>query len=321
MHPVPRFLALTVPLVALAATATEYFVAPNGNDADPGTREQPWLTTGKANATLQPGDTATFPDGTYPGVIEPAASGTEAAPITYRAATPRAVVLSGGKASSGKDLCVFLKGRSHIVLSGFQLLPERGGWFLWEGTSHCVMRDSHMEKATGQWAPAHLQDCHYNRFENLEAWRAISVDANGHVGGNMFQLFASTHNVLQNNLFADNDPDGDGVQLSMAGNIAIDNRFHANLLFGGRPGMATIRYAWPAAATDTGVRSALRTPDQANTLLPDQFAANLDGAPQFADLAADDYRLQPGSPAIDTGRPRYCRKVTGPDPRIAQVEK
>ena len=48
------------------ASANTYFVAPDGNDNNPGTIERPWKTWGKAfNASLRPGDTVYFRGGVY----------------------------------------------------------------------------------------------------------------------------------------------------------------------------------------------------------------------------------------------------------------
>jgi hypothetical protein len=47
--------------------ATTYYIATNGNNANPGTQALPWAGIGKANSTLQPGDTVIFGDGVYGG--------------------------------------------------------------------------------------------------------------------------------------------------------------------------------------------------------------------------------------------------------------
>ena len=47
-------------LIAPSASATTYYVDTNNasaSDGNPGTEASPWKTIGKANSTLQPGDT------------------------------------------------------------------------------------------------------------------------------------------------------------------------------------------------------------------------------------------------------------------------
>ncbi|MFN3762071.1 MAG: right-handed parallel beta-helix repeat-containing protein, partial [Anaerolineae bacterium] len=42
-----------------------YYVAPNGSDSNPGTREQPWATPGYGSRQLTPGDTLVILGGRY----------------------------------------------------------------------------------------------------------------------------------------------------------------------------------------------------------------------------------------------------------------
>ena len=73
-------------LAAVApALATDYYVSPDGDDANPGTLAAPFRTIARASSVLQPGDVCHLRAGVYREVIRPARSGTAAAPITYRA--------------------------------------------------------------------------------------------------------------------------------------------------------------------------------------------------------------------------------------------
>ena len=72
-------------LHARVATATTYYVATTGNDANPGTQSQPFATMTKGISVLQAGDTLYVRAGSYPGydVNTPMPSGTSwATPIT-----------------------------------------------------------------------------------------------------------------------------------------------------------------------------------------------------------------------------------------------
>jgi len=123
-HASPLALALCA-LIALPGLAAEYYLAPEGSDDAPGTREQPWQTIDRANAALQPGDTAIFLPGEYVGTIAPARSGTADAPITYRSAEPRGARLS--KLGAG-DKLILLDGRDHLVIDGLYLDGGGGSW-------------------------------------------------------------------------------------------------------------------------------------------------------------------------------------------------
>jgi hypothetical protein len=446
------------------ATAAEYFVAPDGKADNPGTLKGPW-DMAQANAAARPGDTITFLAGDYEGVIEPAASGEEGKPITFRSQQPLAARLVGGTSSDGLPICLRLKDKQHLVVSGFDLEPTNHMWFRLDGCKYVTLSRLRMQRGQRSYIPAMVQDCHTCRFEDLDISRALQLGENGHVIGNMFQLNASSHNViarcrfsqaghcpfciwpdshhnvvrgcvfdnrwgrnfelftaphtlfencvvtntyhgsgsadgraklfiwegifrrnliyrnwyqpltihaykygdmdpfgminsrlyhntfylnyesgfemfdiaaqpdphmvrgnvLQNNLFALNDPGGDGVQLNLAASISPDNRFVSNLFCaragetpalgrGGAPATqpgrgvaagdgdpaASIRYAWPEAIAERP-QSSLRTAAEANHQLPAQFAGNRDGDPKFMNASGDDYRLQKGSAARDSG--------------------
>src|ERR1035437_692517 len=98
----------------ITAFAAEYFVAPLGNDANPGIREKPFATLEKARDAIRalkakgalPGPVCVrLLPGEYPVErtfeLTAADSGTEAAPIVYRADRKGAAVLYGGRRLDG----------------------------------------------------------------------------------------------------------------------------------------------------------------------------------------------------------------------------
>ncbi len=104
-------LLLCAALLPAAAGAAEFTVAPNGNDANPGTRQKPFATPQRARdairALKQQGDlpaggvTVVLRAGTYylseSLLLDQQDSGTEAAPITWRAEGKQPVWLNGGR--------------------------------------------------------------------------------------------------------------------------------------------------------------------------------------------------------------------------------
>ena len=77
--------------------AHDFVVDPDGSNHGSGTADHPFRTLGHALEELQPGDTLTVNDGTYDEQLKHLviAPGTEAAPITVRAATGAKPVLKG----------------------------------------------------------------------------------------------------------------------------------------------------------------------------------------------------------------------------------
>jgi hypothetical protein len=201
-----RLAALAALMIAGGPTmAADYYLSPAGNNANPGTRQAPWQTLAKANATLEPGDTVILLDGEYPGVIEPANSGRQGAPIAYRAENGLAAVLTGERASCDQRVCIYLGQREHIAIDGFRLLPPAGNWMRLKGAKHCVIRNCTMENAKGVSSPIYCKDCHYNRYENLRCWRSNNLGQWGHVAGDMWNNFGCSHNVFE------------GIHISRAG--------------------------------------------------------------------------------------------------------
>jgi hypothetical protein len=72
-----------------------YYVSPSGDDGNPGTIHEPWLTVGKAAETLVAGDTVYIREGTYYEHVEPLNSGTEEHPIIYTTYPGETATLDG----------------------------------------------------------------------------------------------------------------------------------------------------------------------------------------------------------------------------------
>jgi len=81
---------------AVSVQAAEFYVATNGDDANPGTLEQPLATLQAAVGKLQPGDACLVRGGTYAHSLEIVGlKGTAEAPIIFRAYGDETVVLDG----------------------------------------------------------------------------------------------------------------------------------------------------------------------------------------------------------------------------------
>ncbi|MBO9610934.1 MAG: carbohydrate binding domain-containing protein, partial [Paenibacillaceae bacterium] len=76
-------------------SGTNYYVATNGNDSNPGTLASPFLTVQKAASVAIAGDTVNIRAGTYYEEVTPAYTGTSGHPITFQAYNGEAVTISG----------------------------------------------------------------------------------------------------------------------------------------------------------------------------------------------------------------------------------
>ena len=79
-----RFSAFVLVVAASTTPAATYYVATNGNDADPGTLAQPWKTLQHAADRVAPGDTVEVRAGDFAGASF-ATSGTATRQIVVEA--------------------------------------------------------------------------------------------------------------------------------------------------------------------------------------------------------------------------------------------
>ncbi|HHY54286.1 MAG TPA: DUF1565 domain-containing protein, partial [Chloroflexi bacterium] len=92
------FFVLAQPGLAAGAV---YYVAPTGNDANPGTEAQPWRTIQKAANSVNPGDTVFIRGGAYNEVVLLTRSGTADNYITFQNYPGETPIIDGaGKSSS-----------------------------------------------------------------------------------------------------------------------------------------------------------------------------------------------------------------------------
>jgi hypothetical protein len=80
---------------------TNFYVATNGSDSNPGTLAQPFLTIAKAAGVMVAGDTCYIRGGTYRETVTPGSSGSAALPITYCPYNNEVVTISGANVVSG----------------------------------------------------------------------------------------------------------------------------------------------------------------------------------------------------------------------------
>ena len=129
-----------------ATSGNQYYLAPNGSDANSGTSDHPWQTLDKANKALKPGDTVILRQGSYSGIIDPVSSGESAAKaITYRSEKRHGAVLTG---KTGATYILDLNGKRFITFEGLKLLPQTGGFGFIKNCEHITLQSCHLEGST-----------------------------------------------------------------------------------------------------------------------------------------------------------------------------
>lgn len=99
------------------------YVAPSGDDANPGTLDHPWQTVQKAAESLAAGETVYIRAGTYHERVVPQNSGSAGSPITYAAYPGESATIDGSSISLPDDLAGLfdISNKSYIRVSGLRV--------------------------------------------------------------------------------------------------------------------------------------------------------------------------------------------------------
>jgi Pel9A-like, right handed beta helix region len=113
-----------------AATGTSVFwVAPDGDDTGPGTRDEPWATLQHAADSVRPGSTVYVRGGVYQQRLAVPTSGVPGRPIVFSAAPGERAVLDGSslEVPADQNAMITIDSRSYIQIRGFEITGYRSG--------------------------------------------------------------------------------------------------------------------------------------------------------------------------------------------------
>ncbi len=115
--------------VAPSTERPAFWVATWGDDAGPGTRDDPWATIQHAADTVLPGDTVYAAGGSYAERVEIRVSGEAGSPITFAAAPDERVVLDGSalEVPAGQSALILLDSVAYVAIEGFEITGYRSG--------------------------------------------------------------------------------------------------------------------------------------------------------------------------------------------------
>ncbi|MEN1727624.1 MAG: right-handed parallel beta-helix repeat-containing protein [Pseudomonadota bacterium] len=138
---------LFILLIALCAQldfshAADYFVATDGDNDDPGTVDEPWLTLQHAADHVQAGDTVTVAAGQYDG-FELTTSGTAGQRIVFRGedgARPEVISNAPGRTSG-----INLEGASFLTIEGFEVNGRDQAGIRAVLCANVTIRDNHTD--------------------------------------------------------------------------------------------------------------------------------------------------------------------------------
>ncbi|HLJ44482.1 MAG TPA: right-handed parallel beta-helix repeat-containing protein [Bryobacteraceae bacterium] len=186
-----RFLALT--LCSWAASATTFYVSPQGNDSHAGTLQQPWATLQHAVDAIAPGDTILVETGTYLG-CRIGISGGQGAPKTL-AAAPGAQVLVNKPGHSNKHNSIievenFSGTVTDWVVSGFEVANSPKYGIDIRVTERITIRQNHVHNSTLTGI--------FTAFSNHDLIQGNETDHNSEHG--IYQSNSSVYPTISGNL-------------------------------------------------------------------------------------------------------------------------
>ncbi len=211
-----------------------YYVSPDGDDTQPGTRQAPWRTPEHAGETARAGDTVVFLPGEYSGRLVPQHSGTAEAPIVFRAEERRTARLIGhapGEFTTGKSgvqslaggARIEIVGHSHIGIHGLEIHDTgesnlEGGWAR-------IIDSSHVTVADCGFLGGHVYQCF--RVEGSEQVRILDNDMARDAHASDIWLVTHSRGILiEGNSFS-RTGHGPGVLRHTQQAVVRGNVFHA----------------------------------------------------------------------------------------------
>ena len=183
-------------VLACWAEGADYYVSGQGDDNGPGTSPAaPWRTLARANASVAPGDTVHIRGGTYRESIAPAASGTEANPIAFKAYANEPVTLTGVPRG------IALVDRAYVTVDGIAC-RQTDEYILLDNSHHvtitnCTFDDSSQQRGWPNGVRLR-RGSHHNRISNCWIGRVGYSTSNDDKGGVMYIGGGSNRNIIEN---------------------------------------------------------------------------------------------------------------------------
>jgi hypothetical protein len=125
-----------------SAMGADYFVSPQGDDGNPGSKEKPFKAIAKATGSARAGDTIHLAPGTYAERIAPAHSGVANAPITLHGDGNGDVVWTTPQAPPAKGMgaALDLNGKSYFTIEGITF-KDCTCWITMGDAHHHTVKD------------------------------------------------------------------------------------------------------------------------------------------------------------------------------------
>jgi parallel beta-helix repeat protein len=233
-----------VPYVVPPYTCTtNYYVAPNGNNANPGTSGAPWQTISGAVNNLSASSTqagtcvniapGTYTESIYIGANLVGGSDTPAGYLVFRSSTLHGATLQEPYANIGNGATVFIQSSRFIIFDGFEVtgyanVPFAGaGGLVAYGSHHVKFLNNIVHEIGGAGIGSIHSDyisvqgnvvydtscCEVDGASAIDFWAPQALDTS-----------PGFHNVISNNIAFNNSEGADGRPVHSEGHgIMLDN--------------------------------------------------------------------------------------------------
>jgi parallel beta-helix repeat protein len=154
--------ALVICFASLCMALQIYYVAPAGNNSNPGTIDRPWRTIQRAADVMTPGSTVYIRGGTYPARVIAKKSGTDDQHYIAFAAYPgEVVIIDGSNVPVPTDEGLFyVAGKKYIKIIGLRIVYSKYAGILVENSSYITIQNNKTTKTAssgiGVWACDHI---------------------------------------------------------------------------------------------------------------------------------------------------------------------
>ena len=234
-----------------AVTAATYYVAPNGDDSNPGTIDRPWRTIRKAANTLVAGDTVYLRAGTYSEQVNFTRSGSSNSPITFEAYPGETPIVDGtgvSLASPAVDNGLFDFGSSgvhDIVIKGLHMRNSAGCFIEGNNVARIRLYDLNLDNSFSsliRWQGS--TNCVIENIKGHNCSRAYPGSTDGAEG---IRIYGGSGVVIRNCEVWDFYNMAVDLFGGHSGGLVEDNYFHDDLN----------SYDWDAAIYLDGARNSI----------------------------------------------------------------
>jgi len=216
----PTDIFLYLPAIMKAMPIHCYYVAPHGNDSNPGTESRPWATVHKAATTAVAGDTVIFEDGTYDvGSGEGGwNSGSSDEPIAFQARNRRQVTWEQSDTGSSVNLDTV----SYITFEGLVIrgdnTHEQTALVRMVDCNHVTLDDCEIGESSQAFHGIYIRSCSDVTVTNC----SVHPNNGGNDKGDGIHMEGDSSNVTIENCEIYHC-DHEGISVTCCDGLLIDN--------------------------------------------------------------------------------------------------